>query len=78
MMMAQRLLVKYKLSIMDIEQYGKESIKVNENKTGIKFRGANWKSNLSQVIADNFGCYLFYRTRKTHEICFYGKEEDVI
>lgn len=78
MMMAQRLLVKYKLSLKDIEQYKNETIKVNENRTGIKFRGSNWKSNLSQIIADNFGCYLFYRTGRTHEICFYGKEEDVI
>ncbi|MCI1478100.1 MAG: DUF2786 domain-containing protein [Clostridium beijerinckii] len=78
MMMAQRLLVKYKLSIKDVEQYKKDFIKVDENRTGIKFRGSNWKANLSKIIADNFGCYLFYRTGKTHEICFYGKEEDVI
>lgn len=78
MIMAQRLLIKYKLSIKDVEQYKKEFIKVDENRTGIKFRGSNWKSNLARVIADNFGCYLFYRTDRTHEICFYGKEEDVI
>lgn len=78
MMMAQRLLIKYKLSMKDIEQYENQDIKVDENRTEIKFRGRNWKSNLSQVIADNFGCYLFYRTGRTHEICFYGKEEDVI
>lgn len=78
MMMAQRLLIKYKLSMNDIEQYESQTIKVNENRTGIKFRGKNWKSNLSRVIADNFGCYLFYRTGRTHEICFYGKEEDVM
>lgn len=78
MMMAQRLLIKYKLSIKDVEQYKKEFIKVDENRTGIKFRGSNWKANLARVIADNFGCYLFYRTGRTHEICFYGKEEDVI
>lgn len=78
MMMAQRLLIKYKLSIKDVEQYKKEFIKVDENRTGIKFRGSNWKSNLARIIADNFGCYLFYRTGRTHEICFYGKEEDII
>ncbi|NRT32419.1 hypothetical protein BJV38_004996 [Clostridium beijerinckii] len=78
MMMAQRLLVKYKLSIKDVEQYKKDFIKIDENRTGIKFRGSNWKANLSKIIADNFGCYLFYRTGRTHEICFYGKEEDVI
>lgn len=78
MMMAQRLLIKYKLSIKDIEQYKNEELKVDENRTGIKFRGSSWKSNLSQIIADNCGCYLFYSTGRTYEICFYGKEEDVI
>lgn len=75
---AQRLLIKYRLTMDDIKQYESQTIKVDENRTGIKFRGKNWKSDLSNVIADNFGCYLFYRTGKTHEICFYGKEEDVI
>lgn len=78
MMMAQRLLIKHKLSLKDIEQYRNELIKVDENRTGVKFRGSNWKSNLSRIIADNFGCYLFYRTGKTHEICFFGKEEDIL
>ncbi len=78
MMMAQRLLIKYRLSIKDVEKYKNENVKIDENRTGIKFRGSNWKSNLSKVIADNFGCYLFYRTGRTHEICFYGKKEDVV
>lgn len=78
MMMAQRLLIKYKLSIKDVEEYNKDSIKVDENRTGIKFRSSSWKSNLATVIANNFGCYLFYRKNRTCEICFYGKEEDVI
>lgn len=77
MMMAQKLLVKHKLTLKEVEE-SEINIRVGEERTGIKFRGSNWKSNLSKVIADNFGCYLFYRTGKTHEICFYGKEEDVI
>lgn len=77
MIMAQRLLIKYKLSIKEVELYKKEDVKVGENRTGIKFRGSNWKSNLAQVIANNFGCYLFYKTNRTREICFYGKEGDV-
>ena len=76
--LAQRLLIKYKLSIKDVEQYKVESTKVDENRTGIKVRGSNWKCNLSRVIANNFGCYLFYNAGKTREICFYGKEEDII
>lgn len=56
MVVAQRLLIKHKLSIKDVEQYKDENIKINENRTGVKFRGLNWKSNLARVIADNFGC----------------------
>ena len=78
MMMAQRLLIKYKLTIKEIEKYKDTCVNVDENRTCIKFRGANWKSNLSRVIADNFGCYLFYRSGRSHEICFYGKEEDIV
>lgn len=78
MLKAQSLLIKYKLSIKDIEQHNPESIKVDENSTGIKFRGSSWKSNLANVIANNFGCYLFYRSCRSREICFYGKEEDVV
>ncbi|WP_307993044.1 DUF2786 domain-containing protein [uncultured Clostridium sp.] len=77
-MMTQKLLIKHKLSMKDVEQYKNESIKVDENRTGIKFRGLSWKSNLASVIADNFGCFLFYRSGKTREVCFYGKEEDVM
>lgn len=78
MLKAQSLLIKYKLSIKDVEHHNPESIKVNENSTGIKFKGSSWKSNLANVITNNFGCYLFYRSWRSHEICFYGKEEDVI
>lgn len=77
-MMARKLLIKHKLSMKDVEQYKNESVKVDENRTGIKFRGSSWKSNLARVIADNFGCFLFYRSGKTREVCFYGKEEDVM
>lgn len=77
MIMAQRLLIKHKLSLREVEAYEGNSSNVNEESTGIKFRGSSWKSNLANVIANNFGTYLFYRTVRTHEICFYGKEEDI-
>jgi len=77
-MMAQRLLIKHKLSMKDVEQYKLQDIRVSENRTGIKFRGKSWKSNLAKVIANNFGCYYFCITGRTHEICFYGKDEDVM
>lgn len=78
MMIAQKLLAQHKLSQKQVEEYQLNNVKINEGRSGIKFRGASWKSNLANVIALNFGCYLFLRTNKTHEICFYGKQEDVI
>ena len=80
MIKAQKLLIKYKLSIKEVEDYSTEKIKIEDFKTSQKFRGKSWKSNLATVIANNFSCYLYYRTGnyKVHTVCFYGKEEDVM
>ena len=80
MLKAQKLLIKYKLSLKEVESYSKENIKIEDFKTEQKFRGKSWKSNLAQVIADNFGCFIYFNTGnyKVHRVCFYGKEEDVI
>jgi len=80
MLKAQKLLIKYKLSLQEVERYSKENIKIKDFKTEQKFRGKSWKSNLARVIADNFGCFLYYNTGnyKVHRVCFYGKQEDVI
>ena len=83
MLKAQQLLIKYKLSIKDVEVYSRESIKVESFDTEQRFRGKSWKSNLAHVIADNFSCYTYfdiscnYRS-KVYSACFYGKEEDVV
>lgn len=80
MLKAQKLLVKYKLSLKEVKSYSSENIKIEDFRTKEKFRGKSWKSNLARVIADNFGCFLYYNTGnyKVHRVCFYGKEEDVI
>lgn len=80
MLKAQKLLIKYKLSLQEVERYSKENIKIEAFKTEQKFRGKSWKGNLAQVIADNLGCFIYYNTGnyKVHRVCFYGKEEDVI
>lgn len=78
MIMAQKLLIKHKISMNEVDSYDIETFNILEKGTSIKFRGSSWKSNLGQVIANNFSCYLFYRTKRTHEIIFYGKEEDII
>lgn len=80
MIKAQKLLIKHKLSLQEVERYSKENIKIENLKTEQKFRGKSWKSNLARVIADNFGCFLYYNTGnyKVHRVCFYGKQEDII
>ena len=80
MLKAQKLLMKHKLSMQDIENYSSDNIKIEDFKTEQRFRGKSWKSNLANIIANNFGCFLYYKTgnRQVHTVCFYGKEEDVI
>lgn len=41
-----------------------------------EFKEAN--SKITTKVADNFGCYLYFKTRKTHKIVFLGRDEDVI
>lgn len=75
MLKAQELLVKHKISLKQIENH--KDVTVKEGKTNITFRQGKWKGQLADVIAENFGCYHFYRTNKTHTIMFMGKDEDV-
>ena len=77
MLKAQELLVKHKISLKEVE--GHKEVEVLENKTDVTFTKAKWKGRLARVIADNFGCYNFYRTiKRTNFIIFFGKEEDVL
>lgn len=75
MIMAQKLLAKHKLSMKYVEDFN--TSKVEGIATGAKFRGKSWKNNLAQVIANNFGCYVYVQTYYSKEICFLGKEEDI-
>lgn len=75
MLKAQELLAKHKLSLKEIEEH--EDINVMEGKTNITFRQGKWKGKLADLIAENFGCYHYYRTNRTHTIIFMGKDEDV-
>ncbi len=76
-MMAQKLLLKHKLSLKEVEDYSKTNIDLDSYKTSHKFKGSSWKSNLGSVIANNFGCYMYLETSNSHKVCFYGKSEDV-
>lgn len=75
MLKAQELLAKHKISLKEIEDY--QDINVIEGKTNITFTKAKWKGQLAKVIADNFGCYNFFRTKGTNTIMFMGKDDDV-
>lgn len=76
MLKAQELLIKHKMTIKDIKEYNNEKTNVIENLTSITFTKAKWKGKLAYVIAENFGCYSFFRTLNTNRIVFMGKEED--
>lgn len=80
MLKAQKLLIKYKMLLQEVESFSKENVKIEDFRTEQKFRGKSWKSNLAKVIADNFRCFMYFNTEnyKVHRVCFYGKEEDVI
>ena len=75
---AQELLAKHKLSLKEVNQFEINNNTIKENITNITFTKAKWKASLARVIAENFSCYLYYKTRFTHTITFFGREEDVL
>ncbi|RCX07895.1 uncharacterized protein DUF2786 [Anaerobacterium chartisolvens] len=79
MLKAQELLAKHKLSINEIKEFKACNTAIKEQESKISFtKATKWKASLSQVIADNFGCYRFFMTRNTHTIItFFGREEDI-
>lgn len=76
MLKAQELLVKHKFSMEEVKEH--KNVIVKEKKTDISFTKAKWKGKLASLIAENFRCYLYYKTRYNHTIVFVGKDEDVI
>ena len=71
----QELLVKYKLTIKDIEE---NKSNITYYQTDISFTKAKWKVALGKVIAENFGCIPCIKTEnRTNYIVFFGKEEDI-
>lgn len=78
MLKAQELLVKHKLSMQEVKEYKTNHISIKEKISKVTFKKAKWKVVLAQVIADNFGCYLYLKTRGNHTIVFFGREEDAL
>lgn len=77
MLKAQQLIMKHKLSLREVKEFKIINSAIKETITKITFTKAKWKANLAQLIADNFSCYLFFKTRQTNTITFFGREEDV-
>jgi len=77
MLKAQELLAKHKLSLKEIKEHKIFNSAIKEKRTRVTFTKAKWKAELAQLIADNFGCYRFFKTRRTNTIVFFGRQEDV-
>lgn len=78
MMKAQQLLVKHKMSLKEVKEFKTYNSAIKDKKSNISFTKAKWKAELANLIADNFGCYNYFRTRRTNVITFFGREEDVL
>lgn len=77
MLKAQELLAKHKLSLKEVQEYKVVNSKIETKRTNITFTTAKWKGELAGLIADNFGCYCYFKTRGTNSVVFLGREEDV-
>jgi Protein of unknown function (DUF2786) len=77
MLMAQKLMAKYQLSMNDVEV-------ADDSKQAIEGDGTDytrlqwWMKIVANIIADNFKCYCYLRTsNKKSKIIFLGLEHDV-
>ncbi|AAK79946.1 hypothetical protein BJV85_001889 [Clostridium acetobutylicum] len=78
MLKVQELLLKYKLSMKEVKEHEIYNEEVKEKVSNISFTKARWKAYLAKIIADNFGCYHYYKRKRTNIIAFLGKEEDIV
>jgi hypothetical protein len=74
---AQELLAKHKLSLKEVKEFKSYNRSIKEKVSSVSFTKAKWKAKLSRLIADNFACYHYFKSRRTHTIAFFGREEDV-
>lgn len=77
MLKAQELLMKHKLSMREVKEFKVYNSAIKEKASSITFTKAKWKSKLAKLIADNFGCYHYFHSRYSHQIVFFGREEDI-
>lgn len=77
MLMAQRLMAKYNISMSDIEVEEEKKDVVEGDGTEYT-RLQWWMKDLSSIIGENFRCYNYMRTsRGKRKIVFLGLEQDV-
>ena len=74
---ARKLMAKYKIEMSEIKELDNEDKeKIIKDSFGVTHNGRQiWKSSLSRIIADNFGCYCYIDIDKNIKIL--GKETDV-
>lgn len=77
MLKAQEILVKHKLSLKEVKEFKMSNSAIKKKASTVSFTKARWKAQLASLIADNFGCYCYLKTRHTHFVIFFGREEDV-
>lgn len=78
---ARELMMKYKLSELDIDDKDPKDIEIVTIRTEVTFTKYtdNWISSLANVIAENHCCQSFFTKRyraKQRHICFMGVKED--
>lgn len=77
MLKAQELLAKHKLSLKEVKELSVYNSAIKDKVTTISFKKAKWKALLAKLIANNFGCYTYFKVRNTNMIAFFGREEDI-
>ncbi len=78
MLKAQELLAKHKLSIKEVKDYTIINTSIKEKVSNVSFRQGKWKAKLGSLIAENFGCYQYFKRGTSRTIAFFGKEEDIL
>jgi hypothetical protein len=79
MLLAQKMMMKYNLSINDIDYDNKPIRKNVMEGDGTEYTKLQWwMKSLALIIADNFRCYTFTRSfNKRTKITFLGLEQDI-
>lgn len=78
MLKAQELLARHKLSLKEVKEYRITNTLIKEKVSNISFRQGKWKAKLGNIVAENFGCYQYFKRGTSRTIAFFGREEDIV